>query len=71
MADSFKSRALQKAVRLAGLEEVARRLKATEETVTHWLHGHAAMPDRKFLLLVDLLDELGDSEPSASKDEGA
>jgi hypothetical protein len=66
MTDSVQSQALRKAVRLVGLEGVASRLKATEETVTHWLNGHAAMPERKFLVLVDLLDELGD--PNAPKD---
>jgi hypothetical protein len=40
------------------MKELARRLKATEATVGAWRDGHASMPERKFLLLVDLLDEL-------------
>jgi len=60
-AAALVRRALQRAEGLLGLKELARRLKATETTVGAWRDGHASMPERKFLVLVDLLDELDES----------
>ncbi len=57
-AAALVRRALQRAERILGLKELALRLRATEATVMAWRDGHASMPERKFLSLVDLLDEI-------------
>ena len=41
-----------------GMDELCRRLGATPTTVEAWRLGHAEMPDRTFLQLVDLLMDL-------------
>ena len=46
-------------VRRFGRDELARRLKAAPRLLDAWMTGNAAMPDRKVLSLVDLIDELG------------
>ena len=43
------------------MPSLSERLNAPPELIRIWIDGHATMPHRKFLLLVDLLDELGDS----------
>ncbi len=60
-AAALVTRALQRAENILGMRELARRLKATEHTVMGWRDGHASMPERKFLALVDLLDEVDSS----------
>jgi hypothetical protein len=45
-------------IKRLGRDELAKRLKAAPELVDAWANGHATLPDRKALLLVDLLDEL-------------
>jgi len=57
-AGALVTRALQRAEKILGMGELARRLKATENSVMAWRDGHASMPERKFLVLVDLLDEI-------------
>ena len=54
------ARALKIAEKHLGIAEVAKRLGATESTVTSWQLGLAEMPDREFLLLADLLNEIGE-----------
>jgi hypothetical protein len=49
---------LAEAARRLGREELARRLKVPEALLDTWMNGHATMPERKFILLVDLLDHL-------------
>jgi len=44
-----------------GRAELARRLKIPESLLEAWIGGHASMPDRKLLLLAELLDQLGDA----------
>jgi hypothetical protein len=53
-----KQRLVQVGIKRLGRDELAKRLKATPELVDAWASGHATLPDRKALLLVDLLDEL-------------
>ena len=40
-----------------GMAELAARLKVPEDTLRAWRNGHATMPERKFLVLVDILTE--------------
>jgi len=49
---------LAEAARRLGREELARRLKVPEALLDTWMNGHATMPERKFIALVDLLDHL-------------
>jgi hypothetical protein len=60
--ETTKQGLLRRAVALAGLEEVAVALKTPSHLVEAWISGHAAMPDRKLLLLADFLDKLGRPE---------
>ena len=46
-------------VRHFGRDELARRLKTPPRLIDAWISGNTAMPDRKVLSLVDLIDELG------------
>jgi hypothetical protein len=36
-------------------------MKVPESLLEAWIGGHASMPDRKLLLLAELLDQLGDA----------
>jgi hypothetical protein len=60
--ESVKQRLLREAVKRAGVEAVAEALKVPPQTVFLWMRGHARFPDRKLLLLADLLDKLGPSQ---------
>ena len=51
---------LQTAVGLVGPDRVAAFLKVPGTTLALWVNGHATMPDRKLLTLIDLIDELRD-----------
>ena len=63
----LRTRALERALEQFGPRAVSERLNAPPELIRTWLNGHATMPHRKFLLLVDLLDEIGDaSAPKVS-----
>ncbi len=53
-------RGLQIAERHLGIAELAKRLGTTESTVRSWQLGLSEMPDREFLLLADLLNEIGE-----------
>ena len=44
---------------LGSLEELAIALKAPAHLVQAWMSGHATMPNRKLLLLIDALDKRG------------
>jgi hypothetical protein len=54
---------LRRAMELVGGKDVAVRLNVTQGMLDGWLAGHLLMPDRKFLLLVDLLDKLDSENP--------
>jgi len=43
-----------------GREELARRLNVPHTLLVAWMGGHASMPDRKLLLLAEIIDQLGD-----------
>jgi hypothetical protein len=61
MPDSeFTARALERALKALGPEELATRLQAPPELIQTWINGHATMPERKFLRLVDVLDDIGE-----------
>jgi hypothetical protein len=47
--------ALEAAEKRLGMEELAIRLKAPATTVRAWRMGHATMPERKFVMLIDIL----------------
>lgn len=49
------------AAKRIGREELARRLNVPDTLLTAWMSGHAAMPDRKLLVLAELIDQLGDA----------
>lgn len=52
------AKALERALKSLGPDELSARLKSPPELIQTWINGHATMPQRKFLLLVDLLDEI-------------
>jgi hypothetical protein len=60
MAMTSKQRMLEQAARHLGRERVAARLSVPETLLQAWIDGHASMPERKFLVLADLLEELSD-----------
>lgn len=60
----FTADAIDRALKAVGLDELAGRLGATSAQVRTWLEGSARMPNREFLLLVDLLLDESATEPS-------
>ena len=52
------ARALERALKALGPDELSTRLQAPPELIQTWINGHATMPERKFLRLIDLLDEI-------------
>jgi hypothetical protein len=58
VANTVQIRTLDRAIRIVGHETVARVLRSAPDSLTAWLSGHATMPDRMFLRLVDLLEEV-------------
>jgi hypothetical protein len=52
------ARALERALKAIGPDELSSRLKAPPELIQTWINGHATMPERQFLRLVDVLDEI-------------
>ena len=51
-------RAIEIAEKRLGMQELSTRLEATPAAIQAWRFGHAEMPDKDFLRLVDLLTEL-------------
>ena len=51
---------LRKAADLVGEDQLAARLRVPVSLLDVWLRGLATMPDRKLLMLADLLEELAD-----------
>ena len=49
---------LRKVMKLVGGKDVAYRLQVTQGVLDGWLAGYLLMPDRKFRVLVELLDKL-------------
>ena len=54
-------RSLDVAEKYLGVDELCRRLVVPEATLRAWRLGQAAMPEYKFLRLVDILTELDPS----------
>ena len=63
MAETVRQRLLGYLIQRLGRAEAANRLKATEDMLEAWHAGHATMPNRKLLVLADLIDELDDEKP--------
>jgi hypothetical protein len=59
MSDATRQRLLRIGVKHLGEERLAAKLKATPAQIEAWMNGPSRMPDRVFLVLVDLLDEIG------------
>jgi DNA-binding transcriptional regulator YiaG len=59
--DTTKQNLLALAAKRLGRPELARRLNTPESLLEAWMTGHASMPDRKLLLLADLLDKIGET----------
>lgn len=57
MVESTKQHLLRKAAQLVGRQELAIQLKVPRALLEAWIYGHASMPDRKLLLLADLLEK--------------
>jgi hypothetical protein len=63
VAETTKQRLLEYAARrLGGRKELAGRLKVDESLLAAWMDGHATMPDRKLVILADLIADLGDQK---------
>ena len=63
MSKATKQRLLQEGVKLFGREAMAGHLRVPLSLLDVWLRGLATMPDRKFLLLADLILERLDHPP--------
>jgi hypothetical protein len=48
---------LRRAADLMGEEELALALKVPRHLLQAWMSGHASMPDRKLMLVIDALDK--------------
>ena len=56
MVETTKQRLLREAAALMGRRELAERLKVSEPELEDWISGSGKMPDRKLLLLANILD---------------
>ena len=56
MTETTKQRLLREAAQLMGQRELAQRLRVSEAQLEGWIVGEARMPDRKLLVLADVLD---------------
>ena len=52
------AKALERALKAIGPDLLSTRLQVPPELIQTWINGHATMPERKFLRLVDVLDEI-------------
>ena len=62
VAETTKQVLLRRAAALVGEEELAVGLKVPRSLLQAWMSGHATMPERKLLMLVDFLDKVGRPE---------
>ena len=56
MAQSTAHALLHRASQLVGKDALATRLNVPMHLLDVWLRGHATVPERKLLALIDLLD---------------
>lgn len=54
--ETTKQRLLREAAALMGRRELAERLKVSEPELEGWISGSGKMPDRKLLVLANVLD---------------
>jgi transcriptional regulator with XRE-family HTH domain len=59
----FIAASLERALSVVGLDGLAARLNVSPRLVRAWLQGQAEIPERTFLLLLDLLLDVSPSEP--------
>lgn len=59
----FTAGSLEHALGAIGLDELAARLDAPAQAVQTWMRGQEAMPERNFMLLLDLLLDINPSDP--------
>jgi hypothetical protein len=60
VAESTKRRLLRQAADLLGEDDLAVRLRVPATLLDAWMRGLAAMPDRKLLLLADVLNKIAE-----------
>jgi len=58
MAETTKQELLRTAASVVGREELALHLKVPLHLLDAWMEGHAAMPDRKLVMLALVLEGL-------------
>jgi hypothetical protein len=63
---SFVSAALERAVSAVGMPEVVETLNSPAAVIRDWMNRYVAMPDRKVMVLINLLAEIEghDSRPA-------
>jgi hypothetical protein len=57
MPEATRQQLLRRALTLMGRDLLAESLKVPPQLLDAWVSGHATMPDRKFLLLADVLSK--------------
>ena len=57
MTQTTKQRLLEQAAQVLGKEELAALLKVPVSTLEAWIGGQAMMPDRKLIVLADVMDK--------------
>jgi hypothetical protein len=60
--DSVRQRLLKYAEERIGRTELAHQLKVSEPLIEAWLKGAASMPNRKLLILADLIDSFSQTD---------
>jgi hypothetical protein len=58
LAETTKQGLLRRAASILGRETLAVRLKVPSHLLDAWINGHATMPDRKLVMLADILGEI-------------
>jgi len=61
----FTADALQCAMTLVGVEALAARLEEPVHRIELWISGYGAIPQRKLMLLIDLLLDVSPTPPLA------
>jgi hypothetical protein len=64
VAQTNRQSLLRRAADLIGRRDLALRLKVPDHLLDAWLLGHARMPDRKLLMLADLVEKIGETPKS-------
>jgi len=57
VATTTRQELLRRAVNLIGHDELALRLKVPPPLLDAWIRGVSSMPDRKLILLANILDQ--------------